>query len=76
MDNAKALLDRLPAAVRHALLLFVGALFSWAATAVAGITIEGNPILTGVVISAGTSLIGTAALWFSKLTKQYGVGVE
>lgn len=74
MNNAKALLDRLPAAVRHALLLFVGALLSWAATAVAGISIDSNPILTGVLVSAGTSLVGTATLWFSKLTEQYGVG--
>lgn len=74
MNNAKAILDRLPAAVRHALLLFIGALLSWAATAVAGITIQDNPILTGVLVSAGTSIVGTATLWFTKLTEQYGVG--
>lgn len=76
VDKTKTILDRLPAAVRHALLLFIGALLSWAATAVAGIEIADNPILTGVIVSAGTSLIATATLWFSKLTKQYGVGAD
>lgn len=74
--NLKGLLDRLPPAVRHTLLMFVASMLSWAATAAAGIEIAGNPVLTGVVVSAGTSLVATATLWFTKLTKQYGVGSD
>lgn len=72
--DVKPWLDRLPAAVRHALLLFVGSLLTWAATAVAGVEVADNPVMTGVIVSAGTSLVGTATLWFTKLTKQYGSG--
>ena len=67
-------LDRMPASVRHTLLMFVASMLSWAATAAAGIQIDSNPVLTGVVVSAATSLVGTATLWFTKLTQQYGVG--
>lgn len=74
--HLKGLLDRLPAAVRHTLLMFVASMLSWAATAAAGIEVSGNPVVTGVVVSAVTSLVGTATLWFTRLTKQYGVGSE
>lgn len=74
MDKTKAILDRLPAAVRHALLVFAGSLLAWAASAVTDIQIADNPVLTGVIVSAGTSVVATATLWFSKLTRQYGVG--
>ena len=76
MIDVRPWLDRLPAAVRHALLMFVGSLLTWAATAVAGIQIADNPVATGVIVSAATSLVGTAALWYSKLTKQYGIGAD
>lgn len=76
MDKTKALLDRLPAAVRHAVLVFVGALLAWASTAVLNIQIDNNAVLTGVVTSAGTSAAATAVLWFTKLTKQYGLGAD
>lgn len=66
-------LDRLPAAVRHTLLMFAGSLLTWAATAVAGFEIADNPVATGVIVSAGTSLLATATLWFTRLTNQYGV---
>lgn len=74
--SLKGALDRLPAAVRHTLLMFVASLLAWAASAAAEFQIADNPVLTGVVVSAGTSLVGTATLWFTKLTKQYGVGSE
>lgn len=69
-------MDRLPAAVRHGLIMFVAALLSWASAYAAGLQVPGNPIATGVFSSAGVSIVGTATLWFTKLTKQYGVGSE
>lgn len=74
MDKTKAILDRLPAPVRHALLLFIGSILTWAGTAITNLQVADNPILTGILVSAGTSLLATAVLWFTKLTKQYGVG--
>ena len=72
----KGVLDRLPAAVRHTLLMFVASVLAWAASAATEFEIADNPVLTGVVVSAATSLVATATLWFTKLTKQYGVGSE
>jgi hypothetical protein len=69
----KGLLDKLPPAVRHAVLLFAGSLLTWAAGAAAGVEVPGNAFATGIVLSAATSIVGTATLWFTKLTKQYGV---
>lgn len=74
--SVKGLLDRLPAAVRHTLLMFVASVLAWAASAATEFQIADNPVLTGVVVSAVTSVIATATLWFTKLTKQYGVGAE
>lgn len=74
--NVKGLLDRLPAAVRHALLLFVGSLLAWAAVAAQGAEIADNPLATAVLSSALVSIAGTATLWFTNLTKQYGVGSQ
>lgn len=71
--KVKGLLDKLNPAVRHAFLMFIGSLLTWAAGAAAGVEIPGNAVATGVAISAATSLVGTATLWFTKLTKQYGV---
>jgi hypothetical protein len=72
----KGILDRMPQSVRDALLLFVGALLSWASIAAAGVTVPGNPLATGVFASAAVSLAGTATLRWTKFTKQYGSGSE
>lgn len=74
--TVKGLLDKLPASVRHTLLMFVASLLAWAATAATEFQIADNPVLTGVVVSAATSLVATATLWFTRLTKQYGIGSE
>lgn len=73
-STATAILDRLPAAVRHAVLMFGAALLTWAAAEAQGIIITDNPIATGLASSAAVSLVGSATLWFTRLTKQYGVG--
>lgn len=72
----KGLIDRLPAAVRHALLLFIGSLLAWAAAAAQGIVVSGNAITDAVISSAAVSAVGTATLWWTNATKQYGVGSE
>lgn len=74
--TAQGLLDRLPASVRHTLLVFIGSLLAWAASTITNIQIADNPILTGVVVSAGTSVVATITLWFTRATKQYGVGSD
>ena len=77
IDNKiKGLIDRMPAAVRHALLLFVGSLLAWAAAAAQGVVVTNNAVTDAVISSAAVSAVGTATLWWTKLTKQYGVGAE
>lgn len=75
-ETIKGALDKLPAAVRHALLLFAGSLLAWAAAAAQGLVVSGNAVTDAVISSAAVSVVGTATLWFTKLTKQYGVGAE
>lgn len=72
--DADGLLDRLPAAARHYLIMFVAAILAWAADAVVGIKIDDNPILTGVVTAALASAVAQLTLWWTKATKQYGKG--
>lgn len=72
--NAKTLLDRLPAYVRHALLIFIGSMLTWATAAAQGIVVTNNPVFDAALSSAGVSVAMTATLWFTKLTKQYGLG--
>jgi hypothetical protein len=74
--NIQGALDKLPTAVRHAVLLFAGSLLAWAAAAAQGAEVAGNPIATAVLSSALVSAAGTATLWFTNLTKQYGVGAN
>ena len=74
MNKAKSALDRLPAYVRHALLIFIGSMLTWAAAAAQGIVVTNNPAIDAALSSAGVSVVLTATLWFTKLTKQYGVG--
>lgn len=76
MGNVKGILDKLPAAVRHALFIFLGSLFAWTEIAARGLSTGQNPIVDAVVSSAALSAVGTATLWFTKLTKQYGRGAE
>jgi endo-beta-N-acetylglucosaminidase D len=72
--NAKALLDRLPAYVRHALLIFIGSMLTWATAAAQGIVVTNNPVFDAALSSAGVSVAMTGTLWLTKLTKQYGIG--
>lgn len=72
--RVKGVLDRTPPAVRHAILLFVGSLLTWAAAEAQGLIVSGNPLTDAVISSAAASAVGTATLWFTRLTKQYGVG--
>lgn len=72
--HVKGVLDKLNPAVRHYFLMFIGSLLTWAAAAAAGVEIPGNPLATGVFASAATSLVGSATLWFTQFTKQYGAG--
>ena len=73
-DTAKTVLDRLPAALRDALLIFIGSLLTFAAAYAQGIVVPDNPLATAVLSSAASTLVGSAGLWFTRLTKQYGVG--
>jgi len=74
--NLKGVLDRIPAVVLHGLLLFVGSILTWAAVAAQGVAVNGNPVATAVVSAAAVSLVGSITLWWTNLTKQYGVGSE
>lgn len=76
MDDIKGILDKLHPAVRHAFLIFVGSLLTWAAAAARGLVVANDPILDAIISSAAVSVVGTATLWFSKLTKQYGLGAS
>lgn len=74
MNKIKGFLDRLPAPVRHSLIAFFASLLAWAGTAVLDISIEGNTILTGVVVSAASTIVTQITLWYTPLVEQYGVG--
>jgi hypothetical protein len=74
--NVKGILDRLPAPVRHAVILFIGSLLVWAQAQARGMIVSGNPLTDAVISAAAASAVGTAILWFTNLTKQYGVGSE
>lgn len=74
MDKLKGILDRLPASVRHSLIAFAASLLAWAGTAVLDIQIQGNTILTGVVVSAASTIVTQITLWFTPISEQYGVG--
>lgn len=76
MDKIKGILDRLPAPVRHSLIAFAASMLAWAGTAVLDIQIEGNAILTGVVVSAASTAVTQITLWFTPLLDQYGVGAK
>ena len=73
---AYGLLDRLPAAARHYLIMFVASILAWAATAVLDLQVTGNPVTDGIMVSAATTGIAQLALWWTKLTEQYGTGAE
>ena len=74
MEQIKGLLDKLHPAIRHALLLFVGSILTWAAAASRGLMVTGTPAADAVISAAAVSVVGTATLWFTNLTKQYGRG--
>lgn len=58
--------DKLPPAVRHALLLTAGALLTWVGTLI--------PTLPSPLPEVGLPLLGMVVLYVTKLTKQYGIG--
>ena len=64
--KAKSWLDKLPAELRHGLILTAGALLTWAGTAVTSLP-SPLPEIGGVLISL-------AVLYYTGITKQYGVG--
>lgn len=64
------MLDRIPAVYRHLIIMLIAAILGWAADNVANLGLD--PLvasLLGVVI-------GTAILWITPLTRQYGVGED
>jgi len=64
------MLDKIPAEVRHVVIMLIAALLGWAMDNVLNLGL--NPLLsslTGVVV-------GTLILYITPLTRQYGVGKE
>ena len=68
MTKAKSWLDKLPADVRHGLILVGSALITWAGATAASLP-QPLPEISGVVLSV-------LALRYTNLTKQYGVGQD
>lgn len=59
-------LDRLPAVVRHALIMSAGILLSWGSAKVT--------VLPAPLPELAALIIGMGTLYVTKLTKQYGIG--
>lgn len=75
------LLDRLPAAVEHIVILF-GAVFGFSvasAVAAAGhvsVLWDSTAVLTAAVDAAALAVAGSLVLTFTKLTERYGRGSD
>jgi len=64
----KTWLDKLPAPVRHMLIMSAGILLAWASTQITFLPAP-LPELLGLVL-------GMSTLYLTKITKQYGLGKE
>ena len=64
------MLDRIPAPMRHLIIMLIAALLGWAADNVAHLNLD------PIVASLAGVVIGTAILWITPLTRQYGVGKD
>jgi hypothetical protein len=62
------MLDKLPAAVRHALIALLATLLAWGADALPNLSLP--PIATAVL----TPLLAILIAWITPLTHQYGIG--
>lgn len=64
------MLDKIPAEVRHILIMLIAALLGWASDNVLNLGL--SPLLASL---AGV-VVGTLLLYITPLTRQYGVGKE
>jgi hypothetical protein len=64
------MLDKIPAEVRHILIMLIAALLGWASDNVLNLGL--SPLLASL---AGV-VVGTLLLYVTPLTRQYGVGKE
>jgi hypothetical protein len=63
------MLDRIPAPLRHAIIIFAGAVLTY-------VTAETTKTDLGIYTPVVATLVSMAGLYVTKLTKQYGIGAN
>lgn len=69
-------LDKIPASVRHTIIVLLAAVLTTASQAVANHQTEGGFTLTDALWGLGAAVITQLLLWVTPLTQQYGVGAQ